>query len=137
MDPVGPGLWIVDRLRELHQRRRRVRVLVHRACFTSGSPPQPVPPEHYFMKVTNHSENRDVGVTHAWFETNPPVHILGSTRPLPVRLRPDQTFEMWVPVDMLGRTAHAERLGRVRLSNGNVVKSRLNRAVPPVGMVAR
>lgn len=87
-----------------------------------------MPTEHYFMKVTNHSENRDVEVTHAWFATNPPVHILASTRPLPVRLRPDKTFEMWVPVDMLGGTAHAERLGRVRLPNGSVVKSRLNKA---------
>jgi hypothetical protein len=94
-----------------------VRVLVHRAIFLPASP------EHYFMKVTNLSASREVEITHLWFETNPPVHVLNPDRPLPTRLRLDETFETWVPVAAVPNVPNVERLGRVLLSNGKVVKS--------------
>jgi AAA ATPase domain len=80
--------------------------------------------------------SREIEITYLWFETNPPVHILNPDRPLPTRLRLDETFETWVPVAALPNVPNVERLGRVSLSNGKVVKSRLNSAVPPVGNVA-
>jgi hypothetical protein len=130
MDLIGPVLWLADQARGWQQRRRRVRVLVHRAIFLPASP------EQYFMKVTNLSPSREVEITHTWFDTQPPVHIMNPARPLPARLRLDEEYETWVPVAAVPDVPNVERLGRVRLSNGKVVKSRHNRTVPPVGAVA-
>lgn len=127
---VGPGLWLADHLRGWQQRRRNVRVLVHRAVFLPSSP------EHFFVKVTNLSPAREIEVTHVWFQTEPPVHVFNHDRPLPARLRLDETYETWCPVVSVPEIANVERLGRVRLSNGKVVKARLHKGVPPAGYVA-
>ncbi len=127
---IAPILWILDRLRGLHQSRRRLQVMVHRGVFLGhGSP------IYYFVKATNLSDSRDVEITHVWFATNPPVHLLIPERPLPSRLRPDETWEGWIDVSLLSHP-NAERLCRVQLSTGTVVKSRLNSKVPQVGFVA-
>ena len=112
--------------------RRRVSVLVHRGFFI-----QQAPPSHpfYFIKVTNLSR-RDLEITHVWFATNPPVYVLLAERPLPTRLRPDETWEAWVDAAALADTSNVWRSGRVRLANGRTVKSRPNKHVPPVGYVA-
>ena len=61
---VAPFLWVADRVRGWHPARRRLRVLVHRAYFmTPGSA------EYFFLKVTNRSPQREVEITHAWFES--------------------------------------------------------------------
>lgn len=126
-DLLGP---LTGALAGWHQRRRRLRVLVHRAAFVGDSS------EHVFIKVTNLSDRREVEVTHIWFATDPPVHVLNPSRPLPARLRLDETFETWIPVADVPEAADIERLGRVQLSNGKVVRSRRNKRVPPVGNVA-
>lgn len=123
-------LWLIDWLRARSQARRRVRVLVHRAVFLPRSP------EHFFIKITNLSSGRDVEVTHIWFATAQDVHVLNEARPLPARLRPDETLETWKPVAQVPSRVGVERLVRVRLSTGAVVKSRLNKSIPPVGYVA-
>jgi hypothetical protein len=130
MDLLKPVFWLADQARGWQQRRRRVRALIHRAIFL------PTSTEHFFLKVTNLSETREVEITHIWFATEPPVHVLNSARPLPTRLRLDETFETWVPVAEVPHVPNVEFLGRIQLSNGKVVKSRLNRNVPPVGYVA-
>jgi hypothetical protein len=112
-------------------RRSYVRVLVHRGFFL-----MPEPPQYYFVKVVNLSQSREIEVTHLWFDTNPPVHIDNRARPLPTRLRSDETFETWVPVAAVPDVPNVERLGRVLLSSGKIVKSQLNKTVPPVGNVA-
>jgi hypothetical protein len=89
-----------------------------------------------FVKVTNLSRHREVEVTHVWFETKRPVHIMNPECPLPVRLRLDETFETWVPATELHNVPNVERLARVLLSNGKVVKSLPNKKVPPVGNIA-
>ena len=127
---IAPILWFADLLRSWNQNRRRVRVLVHKAYFQGN------PQAHYFIKVTNLSDHRDVEITHVWFASTPRVDMLTQARPLPARLRPDQTWENWVPADLFSATAPVTRLGRVQLANTKVVKSRLNRNVPPVGFVA-
>jgi len=130
VDPVAPFLWFVDRALGLLQQRRRVRVLVHRGIFLPESSP------YYFVKVTNLSANREIEITHVWFETKPPVHILNPSRPLPARLRLDETFETWAPLTDVPNVPNAEQLVRVLLSNGKTLKSRPNTAVPLVGYVA-
>jgi hypothetical protein len=64
------------------------------------------------------------------------VHVLNPARPLPARLRIDEMFETWIPAANLPDQPGVERLGRVQLSTGKVIKSRLNKNVPPVGNVA-
>ena len=127
---MGLLLWILDHLRTSQQSRRKVRVLVHQAKFVGGSVP------YYFVKVTNLSPTREIEITHVWFDTDPPVHFLSPERPPSARLRPDETWEDWVEASALAGASNVERLARVRLANGKVVKSRPNKNVPPIGYVA-
>jgi hypothetical protein len=92
--------------------------------------------QQFFIKVTNLSPQREVEITRLWFETNPPTQILNPVRPLPARLRLDETFETWIPVADVPTVDDLERMVRVQLSNGKVVKSRLNKGVPPTGYIA-
>jgi hypothetical protein len=131
MIELGPLLWIVDSLRSFQQNRRRVRVLVHLGFFMGQAPPY-----FYFVKVTNLSQSRDIEITHVWFATDPPVHLLLPERPLPARLRPDETWEGWVDAAAVGQASDIERVGRVRLASGKTVKSRRNKDVPPIGYIA-
>ena len=131
MIEVGPILWAIDGLRSLQQNRRRVRVLVHLGFFVGQAPPY-----FYFVKVTNLSQGRDIEITHVWFATSPPVHLLLPERPLPARLRPDETWEGWADAAALAHASNVERSGRVRLANGKTVKAKPNKDVPPVGYVA-
>ena len=135
MDFVTPVLWVLDTLRGVNQRRRKVLVLVHTAVFLSPEG-QPASPPQYFIKVTNLSQKREVEVTHVWFEAKTPFHYLNQHRPLPARLKLDQTYETWVPVSVVPPIAQPELAVRVKLSSGAVIKSRLNKDVPPVGHVA-
>jgi len=110
--------------------RGEARALVHRGIFLPESP------DYFFVKVVNLSQSHDIEITHLWFDTDPPVHILNDARPLPTRLRPNETFETWVPVAALPDVPNMEQLGRVLLSSGQIVKSLLNDDVPRVGTVA-
>jgi hypothetical protein len=91
---------------------------------------------YYFVKVTNLSQNRDIVISHVWFEADPPVHLVRPERPLPARLRPAETWESWVDAAALAHASNIEEAGRVRLSNGRTVKSRPNDDVSPIGYVA-
>jgi hypothetical protein len=58
-------------------------------------------------------------------------------RPLPVRLKPDQSWDTWVSVAALPQIVLREALtlAHARLSNGAVVRSEPNTNVPNFGMV--
>jgi hypothetical protein len=131
MDILSPILWLVNELTGGYLNRRRVRVQVHTAYFRNGNPTP-----YCFVNVTNTSSRRDVEVTHVWFATNPPVHILNPYRPLPVRLHYDEPWETWIEVARLPDVPGVSRLGRVRLSSDDTVHSRPNRNVPSEGFVA-
>lgn len=130
LEAFGPISWLIDILRGSHQRRRKIQVLVHRASFLDGRGP------YYFVKATNLSPTRETVITHVWFAANPRVDLLLPERRLPARLKPDETWEGWVEEEALGHSSNVERLARVRLANGQVVKSRPNKGIPPVGYVA-
>jgi len=76
-------------------------------------------------------------VTHVWFAVDPEVHANPPDRPLPKRLKPDETWETWVEANRLpsGLGERLFALGRARLSNGRIVKSRKNKSVPSQGAV--
>ena len=122
--------WCADQARKRQHDRRKVSVLAHRAYLSMG-------PECYFMKVLNLSQDRDIEIADIWYETNSRTYNLNSDRPLTARLRPDETFETWVPVADLPEpdASNVEQLGRVRLSSGKVIKSRLNKHVPPIDCI--
>ncbi len=131
-------LWAIDKLADREQKRRRVQVLVHEATFiapgsSAGSVARSEP--HYFVKVTNLSEAREIQITHVWVDGKPQVHLMIPERPLPARLPPDETWEGWVRVTDVAHIPDVEWAFRVRLPNGKVVRSRPNKDVPPVGFV--
>jgi hypothetical protein len=152
----GAALWIGDRLRARQQKRRRVSVLVRDGYFMHGigASPLTTPPDmlssppvtgyggsgevirYYFMKVTNLSPDREIELTHAWFD-GAPREVLMTKRPLPARLAPDKTWEGWLNAATLAQFSNVERSGRVLITGRKKpVRSRLNKDVPPVGYVA-
>jgi hypothetical protein len=121
LEPLTTAIW----------GRRHVRLTVHKAHFIESGR------ECYFINVTNLSRNREIEVTHVWFDTVHQVHALERDRPLPKRFKPDETWETWVDVGRipseLGESVY--RLGRARLSTGAIIKSRKNVDVPHAGDV--
>src|SRR6266542_4409659 len=120
-------LWAIDKVADREQRRRRVSVLVHEAAFFAPDPStrsvrwsEP----HYFVKVTNLSDGRDIEITHVWFDGKPQVHLMIPERPLPARLSPDKTWEGWVRLADVAYIPDVQWAARVRLSNTKVVRSR-------------
>ena len=58
-------------------------------------------------------------------------------RPLTARLRLDDQYETWIPVDEVPEPdLGAEWRFRAKLTSGKILKSRPNRKVPPPGYVA-
>jgi hypothetical protein len=121
--------WLVEQLFSLVTGRRHVQVLVHRANFAATGR------ACYFVNVTNLSHERDVVITHVYFDTVPQVHALTNERPLPVRLKPDDPWETWVEAERLPANEETFTLARVRLSNGKVIRSKKNKQVPTAGVV--
>jgi hypothetical protein len=123
-------LWLLDQVRGVVQKRRRVHVGVHQAYFTGSSVP------HQFIKVTNLSPTREIEVTHVWVEGQPNVNVVLKERPLPKRLRPDEQTEFWIPAADVAHVRNVERAVRVRVTNGKVIKSRVDKNLPDQGYVA-
>jgi hypothetical protein len=73
-----------------------------------------------------------------WFQTDHQIQVLQPQRPFPVRLRPDHSWETWLPVAALPQAfiPNALTLARARLSSGAVVTSKPNENVPDYGTVA-
>jgi hypothetical protein len=109
-----------------------VRVTVHLAVF-EARPDAPA----YFVNATNLFNDRDVEITHVWFEVTPRVDVVRSDRPLPVRLKPYESWETWQHVHTLPDAVrhNAFTLARVRLSTGAIVESIENVGVPGRGFV--
>lgn len=122
---------ILDWLFKLLRLRQSVGVLCHQAVLL------PAGPECYFINVTNLSPERDATITHVWMDCGTQISILNPSRPLPHRLKPEDTWETWIEINRLPLPFrnNAFECGRVRLSNGRVIKSKQNTTVPAVGYV--
>lgn len=131
MEISGLITWIPQRLWEMVSGRRRVMLMVHHAYFTQTRR------SCYFLNVTNLSRDREVEITHVWFAADSQIHAQTHDRPLPKRLRPDETWETWVEAESLPSDLGEKifTLGRVRLSNGQEIRSRKNKRVPSQGTV--
>jgi hypothetical protein len=125
---------VFDVARDVSQRRRRVRVRTHEAMFRGSY-------ELCMMINVVNLGQRPVTITHVWLAVAPPVYVENSQRSLPRRLEPDEPWETWVPMSMLGASLKTMsrtellRAARVRLSTGHVVKARPARGMPHVGAV--
>lgn len=117
--------------RPLSGTRRRVRLTVHRAVFTSNGL------ECFFINATNLSENQELEVTHVWLDTHPQIPVLQRDRPLPRRLKPNESWETWIEVSQVPADLHESiyTLARARLSHGQILKSKKNADVPETGEV--
>ena len=112
-----------------------VRVRAHAGAFTG--PPQRAWLACDSITVTNRS-TREIEITHAWFETpTGQVEAVDPERPLPVRLKPQQIWETWVPAAALATAslASVESLARVCLSDGRIVKGKKDEHIPHSGPV--
>ena len=118
-------------IQSLHPATTNLRLSIHRAFFL------PFGPECFFFNATNIGIDHDLEITHVWLETSPAVHVVHPDRPLPKRLKPMETWETWVRVDVLDESIEHNvfTLGRVRLSTGEVVSSIRNEFVPSRGYV--
>jgi hypothetical protein len=123
---------ILDAILPAFFNRRRLRVRVHRAYLVGSDQ------ECFFVNLTNRSSTRHLEVTHLWFQTDHQIPVLQPKRPLPVRLKPDQSWETWIPVASLPQAflPEALTLARARLSSGAVFTSKPNTNVPDYGSVA-
>jgi hypothetical protein len=122
---------IVDAILPAFFNSRRLLVFVHRAYFVGSGQ------ECFVINLTNCSSRRDLEVTHVWFQGAGRIPVLQPERPLPVRLKPDQCWQTWLPVAALPQVVLPEALtlGRARLSTGAVVCSKPNTNVPNDGIV--
>jgi hypothetical protein len=123
--------FVFETLKPVLGDRRKIRLTVHRAYFLNSAR------ECYFINITNLSRTREVEVTHVWFDSTPQVPAQEPARPLPNRLKPDESWETWVDVGRLPE--HLQEavygLARARLSNGATIKSKKNEEVPQEGNV--
>ena len=112
--------------------RRRVQVLVHQAVFDGG-------PHCFFVNIANLSKDREVEITHVWFDCSHQIAVLQPSRPLPKRLKPEESWETWIEFSRIPSTVRETEsvyaLARVRLSSGRVIRSKENVNVPHVGTV--
>ncbi len=111
--------------------RRKLRLTVHQAYFIGSTEP------YFFVNLANLSQSREIEVTHVWFDYSPQIPVIQPDRPLPKRLKPDESFETWIEAGAIpGRLwSEAFTLARARLSNGQILKSRKNDNVPEAGVV--
>ncbi|HYM11587.1 MAG TPA: hypothetical protein VEU62_12695 [Bryobacterales bacterium] len=111
--------------------KRWLRLTVHTAYFENNGR------AYYFVNLSNSSRNRELVITHIWFDLNPQVPVMPPERPLPKRLMPEEPWSTWIPADCvpLRPGKDACRLVRARLSTGAAVNSKAEKTVPSSGAV--
>jgi serine/threonine protein kinase len=109
-----------------------VRLLAHLAAFVGSARVA------LFVNATNLSETVDREVTHVWIDTNPKVYVENIKRPLPKRLKPQETWETWIELREIPHGLLKEKLAtlaRARLSTGEIVCGIENKSVPKSGWI--
>ncbi len=137
---VGPSVSVLKWAREREHKRRKVALTVHVAHEVTGHRTDGTPifgSEVYCVGVVNRSRERDVVVTHVWFDTEPPAHV--NDPDLPKRLAYDARWETLVPTNQVPASPdQALYLARCQLSpDDKTVKSRPRENVPDYGRVPR
>ena len=124
---------ILDNYWKFVDHKRKLRFTVHRAFHLASRI------ECFYLNVTNLSSVKEIEITHLYFIDNDmnQIPIIQPDRPLPKRLKPDETWESWIRVSLVPSNLVNKpyRKARVRLSTGKVIKSRFNRGVPHYGEI--
>jgi hypothetical protein len=132
MEPLSAvGLKLADRLVDWLRGSKRATVLTHHGAMISTGE------RCVFVNVTNRSHDRDIEITHIGFDTDPPIEVINAERPLPRRLKPEESWETWLPIEVVPGSQRLQilTLGRVRFSDGTMIRARENRNVPAAGHV--
>ena len=108
----------------------KVKVLVHEAYFQNNSV------QYFFIKIVNATPYAEVEVTHVWYKNDTGTDVEILTCPLPQRLKPFETYEIWVPVAQIPENDDIFQNFRVLVSTGEVFESQQNVNVRPSGSVA-
>jgi hypothetical protein len=82
--------------------RRQTRLTVHKAFFLATDR------ECFFINIINLSRNREIEITHIWFDSIPQIPALNPNRMLPKRLKADESWETWVEVDKVPGSFHSK-----------------------------
>jgi serine/threonine protein kinase len=109
-----------------------IRLAVHMAAFVGSAR------VGLFINATNLSPSLDREITHVWIETEPKIHVMNDDRPLPKRLKPQESWETWIELWRLGKDMWNDRLPRLvraRLSTGEVISGVRNQNVPEEGFI--
>jgi serine/threonine protein kinase len=110
-----------------------VRLAVHIAAFFASTRVA------LFINATNLSPTLEREVTHIWVEAEPRIHVMNDKRPLPKRLKPQETWETWIALQELPPQLLLEdRLHthvRARLSTGEIISADINESVPEEGFI--
>ena len=124
-------LMLLDWLLSGLGRIPRVRVRAHRGVLLGSQEPS------IFINVRNKSFAREFEITHVWIASDPPTHILQESRPLPRRLKTDESWETWITIAEIPEQYREEALtlGRVRLGNDKIIDSKAATGVPSGGFV--
>ena len=89
----------------LYERRQRIKVGAHTAVKVGDANPKA------FINVVNRSPT-DVEVVRVWFEEDrATIEVANPERPLPHRLRPEESWETWCDLSLF-TVPNVERLGR-------------------------
>jgi hypothetical protein len=122
---------VFEKILSAFEDRRQTRLTVHKAFFVATGR------EYFFVNITNLSRNREIEITHIWFDCVPQIPVLNPNRMLPKRLKADETWETWIEVDKVPSQLHESTytLARARLSTGKILKSIRNANVPESGTV--
>ena len=108
-----------------------VRLTSHQARFRSS------PRMLYFVNIANRTA-MPVEITHVWYEDHQShIQIEPWSRRLPVRLEPNQAWCTWLERDEIPEAHQDDAYDRfrLRLSTGEVIGSRKEDSVPPIGPV--
>lgn len=114
------------------EKKRKIRFTIHYAYFKG------IKDKYLFLNVTNLSTERKIEITHVYFQKHTgQIPVIQNDRPLPKRLKPDETWETWYRFENLPVSIKRNpyNKGRVRLSTGKIIKSRFNKNVPDTGTV--
>ena len=139
---IAGSLTTYLRLRRGRVWAHRTRALSSDGAPVSGTPDSdqnatpPIGSQGLYVKIVNLS-GHDVEATHVWLATTPEVDVIALDSNLPVRIRPDETHEVRLPLTGRSDGLGLEGLVRVRLSSGKIVQSHPNTTAPPFGAVAQ
>lgn len=109
----------------------KVQVLVHIAHFLKNPKKK-----FYFLKITNLYKRKEIKVEHSYYHGSEVINYIFKKRPLPVRIKPGDTFEIWFKYKKIPKDEDVFENFFVRTSDDKFHKSKYNVNVPNEGFIS-